>query len=703
MSGSVLLQLTSRLLRIIPPFFLALPIQAADPGSNKNLSLFDLALEDLMNVQIYTAGKTSEKIKNIPASVVLITRNDIERYGYTTLTDVLENTPGLYNIYSYAGVSGNFGVRGFWNPNSQNSNVAILVNGISQVYDNDRSHPLDKINVPVEAIDRIEIIRGPMAVLYGNGAAFGVINIITNEISDDSQNLVSYSYGDLNTKKASLRISGKENDLKFVINAGFLKSDGLDYKFSNMMSPGNVAKLPALGITDPNYSTKNLLTQNRKYLGLSGSYNHWIYDVAYNETEVGIFLLVPPLNNGYLRKSKNTSMMLGYQTAVSKIVDVDVRATYNSSDRDDLAELLVAGVENTQVVNFNSFEFEFLSTITPNDKTNIIAGINYRTMSDLRDVIVAPSLGIPNESFEKTDRITQAVFAQATYQILENLSLVAGLRYEDLRSYRTMGISDGGLPTQSTFGRTLGDIQSTSPRLAAIYTLDTSSVVKFLYGEANRLGDDILKPEVTKTAEINYIYSTRNFFTSVSIFRNQLQDLVIKDLVFENGSLVSRQSNGGKITTNGIELIINGDLTKRLFGEFSITVQDSVNNKNENIKVGYSPKTVSHAKLNYSIKNTIIALIGRYVGSMETMYDLTKQNPDGSYGARTGNKINGYVVLDLNIRQDNIYKSMYVNFKINNILDKEIRYPNNQETNELLDRGTISWGRTLIATIGLTF
>ncbi|MFV1984137.1 MAG: TonB-dependent receptor plug domain-containing protein [Thiohalomonadales bacterium] len=703
MSGPVLLQLTSRLLCIVSPFLFALPIQAADLNSNKNLSLFDLPLEELMNVQIYTAGKTSEKIKNIPASVVLITRKDIERYGYTTLTDVLENTPGLYNIYSYAGVSGNFGVRGFWNPNSQNSNVAILVNGVSQVYDNDRTHPLDKINVPVESIDRIEVIRGPMAVLYGNGAAFGVINIITNDISDDSQNLVSLSYGELNTKKASLRISGKENDLKFVINAGFFKYDGLNNKFSNMMSPGNVAKLPALGITDPNYSTKNLLTLNRKYLGLSGSYNHWIYDVAYNETQVGIFLVVPPLNDGYLRRSKNTSMMLGYQNAVSKIIDVDVKVTYNTSDRDDLAELLVTDVENSQVVNSNSYEFEFLSTITPNDKINIIAGINYRTMSDLRDVIVAPSLGIPNESFEKTDRITQAIFTQATYQVLENLSLVAGLRYEDLRSYKTNGITDGGLPTQSTFGRTLGNIQSTSPRLAAIYTLNTSSVVKFLYGEANRLGDDILKPEITKTTEINYIYSTTKFYTSVSMFRNQLQDLVIKHLVFENGSLVSRESNGGEITTNGIELIINGDLTKRLFGEFSITVQDSEDQKNKNIEVGYSPKTVSHAKLYYTINNSIIALIGRYVGSMETFYDLTKQNPDNSYGARTGNKINSYVVLDLNIRQDNIYKSIYLNFKINNILDKEIRYPNNQETNELLDRGTIGLGRTLIATIGMTF
>lgn len=152
-------------IKFLPHTTLALLFTMPALAAKAESDLFDLSLDELVNVEIVTAGKAPEKIKDIPASVILITRREIEKYGYTTLTDVLENAPGLYNLYSYSGVSGNFGVRGFWNPNSQNSNVAILVNGVSQVYDNERTHPLEKINVPVEAIDRIEIIRGPMAVL----------------------------------------------------------------------------------------------------------------------------------------------------------------------------------------------------------------------------------------------------------------------------------------------------------------------------------------------------------------------------------------------------------------------------------------------------------------------------------------------------------------------------------------------------------
>jgi len=470
-----------------------------------------------------------------------------------------------------------------------------------------------------------------------------------------------------------------------------------------MMSPGNAATLPALGVTDPNYSTGGLLEQESKYFGLSGAYNNWLFDIAYNETDIGLFLLVPPLGDGYYRNAVNTSLMLGYQTEVNEMVAIDFRTTYNNTNRSDNAELLVEGVENTQVVDFNSLELEFLTTITPSKKTSIVAGINYRTMSDLRDVIDGPSIGVINESFEKTDRTTQAIFGQITYQALESLSLVAGLRYEDLQSYQTSGISNGGLPNQSTFGDTRGDIQTTSPRLAAIYSVNERNVIKFLYGEANRLGDDELEPEITKTAEVNYIYSRGNFFSSISLFHNQLQDLVIKDLVFENGNLVSKKRNGGEITTYGIELIFNGDLTEHLFGEFSITLQDSTNENNKDIEVGYSPKTVAHAKLAYKNVNTTLSVLGRYISSMETLYDLTKQNPDSSFGARVGDKIDDYFVLDFNVRQDHVYKAMYLNLKISNLLDEEIRYPNNQETNELLDRGTIGEERMIMGTVGVKF
>ena len=71
----------------------------------------DISLEDLLNVEITTAGKRPEKIGEVPASVVLVTRKDIETYGYQSLEEILQNIPGLFQTNDYFTTS--VGVRGF--------------------------------------------------------------------------------------------------------------------------------------------------------------------------------------------------------------------------------------------------------------------------------------------------------------------------------------------------------------------------------------------------------------------------------------------------------------------------------------------------------------------------------------------------------------------------------------------------------------
>ena len=699
-----MLKINSKLLFsyvLIPLFLFTSQYSAAKESKLSMDALIEMSLDELLNIEIESAGKIPEKIKDIPASVVIVSRTDIKKYGYTTLTDILENVPGFFNIYSYAGVSGNFGVRGFWNPNSQNSNIAILVNGISQIYDNDRTHPMEGINVPVEAIDRIEIIRGPMAVLYGNGASFGVINIITNEFDVEHQNIMSISYGSRKTKKSALRLSGQESDLKFVLNAGHFQSDGLNYKYKDMMSVDNMNSLTNYGINDPEYSTNKLLKQRSHYFGLSGKYKNWLFDVSYNQTEVGIFLLLPSIGNGHTREYKRTNIALSYETDFSSVIKFDFKANYSSSNRNDLSELINKGVDNSQIISFDTLEFEVVSVFNPNIKTKIVSGLFYRTMANLRDVVDAPSVGVVNESFVKSMRSTRAIYTQGTYQLIPSVKLIAGLRYEDLRPYNTSGITDGGLDSQGSFGDSLGGIQHTSGRAAMVYSFNSRNVFKFLYGEANRQRHDKLKPEITKTTEINYIYSRSDFFASMSLFHNKMENLVISDLVLENGTVSTKIRNDGKVSTKGLEVIFNSKISTSFKAELGVTLQDSDDKITPSQNVGYSPKTVAHGKLSYAKNRTTIAILGRYISGMETLFDLTKKNPDNTYGARIGDSVKGYYVIDMNFRQENIYKGLYLNLNVSNLLDQEIRYPNNVETNELLDKGTIGEGRTIVGSIGL--
>jgi len=88
---------------------------------------------------------------------------------------------------------------------------------------------------------------------------------------------------------------------------------------------------------------------------------------------------------------------------------------------------------------------------------------------------------------------------------------------------------------------------------------------------------------------------------------------------------------------------------------------------------------------------------------MESFYNPQTDNEDGTFGARVGDKVDAYAVFDINLRVNDIYKKMYLNFKANNVFDTEIRYANNSDNNELLDKGTIGSGLELTATVGMKF
>ncbi|MCP4218583.1 MAG: Plug domain-containing protein, partial [bacterium] len=225
---------------------------------------FKMSVQELLGVTLQTAGKTPERIVDIPASVVVVTRDDIETYGYRTLEEILEQIPGMYGIDDYAfGMA--FGVRGFWSGASGagNDNMIILLNGISQVYPLEGNYPLYQLPVPIEAIDRIEVIRGPMSVIYGQGAFYGAINIITNTVGYKPFNRVSLSYGSTDTKKIFLRIAGEGKNYHYVANASFFDTDGLDVPLSEMTADR---------FWGQGSSTGGKLEKLERYFSFSGTY-----------------------------------------------------------------------------------------------------------------------------------------------------------------------------------------------------------------------------------------------------------------------------------------------------------------------------------------------------------------------------------------------------------------------------------------------
>jgi outer membrane receptor for ferrienterochelin and colicin len=137
-----------------------------------------LLLDSLLNTRISSVSKYAQTTTEAPASVTIVSSDEIRGYGYRNLEEVLENVRGLYfsNDHNYPYV----GVRGFGEPTDYNDRILVLVDGHTLNEHVWGSAPVGSdLPINLAAVERIEVVRGPASVLYGTSAMFGVINIVT--------------------------------------------------------------------------------------------------------------------------------------------------------------------------------------------------------------------------------------------------------------------------------------------------------------------------------------------------------------------------------------------------------------------------------------------------------------------------------------------------------------------------------------------
>jgi len=137
-----------------------------------------LQLDSLLNTRISTVSKYAQTTTEAPASVTIVSSDEIRDHGYRNLTEVLENVRGVYfsNDHNYAYV----GTRGFSRPTDYNNRILVLVDGHTLNEHVWGSAPVGRdLTLNLSAVERVEVVRGPGSVLYGTSAMFGVVNIVT--------------------------------------------------------------------------------------------------------------------------------------------------------------------------------------------------------------------------------------------------------------------------------------------------------------------------------------------------------------------------------------------------------------------------------------------------------------------------------------------------------------------------------------------
>lgn len=219
----------------------AVSIASYAQEQKEEVDLFELSLEELLDIPINSASRKDETLFEAPLSSYTITSADIQKSGATSIPEALRMAPGVIVRETSNGVY-DIHIRGFDNmlrtsETYAKSNLATLV-----MIDNRPvfSHSLggtfwEALPIDLNDVERIEIVRGPSAPLFGPNAVTGVINIITRRPDSAKYVNANVQYGNANTMIANATVGSKVSDkLSFAVSGNFQERNRFDEDYYNI-------------------------------------------------------------------------------------------------------------------------------------------------------------------------------------------------------------------------------------------------------------------------------------------------------------------------------------------------------------------------------------------------------------------------------------------------------------------------------------
>ncbi len=344
---------------------------------------------------VVSAKRFATSIDTAPVNITTITAQQIENSNATHLSQVLEMQAGVYikDLFGITGSKSSADLGGFGA--SGGHNTLILINGRRQ---NDVDLTGANLAViPLNSIAKIEIIHGSSAVLYGDNAVSGVINIVTKSGYEQDQGMASISGGSFSTKGIDASYSKSIDNTAFFIAADVVQSDG--YR------------------DESEFDQKSLVTE------ISQSSDDWNYGARLNSFDEELQL--PGELNEPVFETTPTAASSSNQKAEQKRNGIDMFIS-----GDTFAGELAYSDKNQEAVIFGTTEAD-LNTLsfTPRFKHEIsnhqlIAGIDLY-MSELD---TKADFGVPNINQSNTSRDSYAIYVTDNYQLTQASSITAGLR-----------------------------------------------------------------------------------------------------------------------------------------------------------------------------------------------------------------------------------------------------------------------------------
>lgn len=382
--------------------FAAAPARSADADPSADApDLAALSIEQLTQVEVTSVGRKDQKLSQVAAAVFVITAEDIRRSGVANVPELLRMVPGIQVAQIAANIWA-ISSRGF---NGRGANeMLVMVDGRS-IYNSLFAGTFwDQNQVPLDQIERIEVIRGAGATMWGSNAVDGVISIVTKKSKETKGTLLTAEAGNTNLPDAGIRFGGQAGEgLQYRMDAGFGEHPGL--------LAANGASAWDRWNSGHGGFRLDWQASERDSLSFDGG----AYQGGGNETYNTLFPL-PAVLSAVAPFNFSGGSFMGRWQHKFKGSEIAIEAYY---DRENRAEVIARG-------GLNTTDFDFQHHIPLGRRNDFIWGAGYRFRADhsVEDSVVS--------NFNET---LLSSFAQDELVLVpDRLTLTLGARIQDYRT-----------------------------------------------------------------------------------------------------------------------------------------------------------------------------------------------------------------------------------------------------------------------------
>ena len=377
-------------------------------NSESNL-IIKLVPSSIMGAALEVIGRYPSK--HTPNFTDNITRDIISEQKSQTLSELFRNVLGIdVQMEHNVGRNANVSIRGSsdYKPGGYNNRVLVLLDGFQMSIPNSGS--VDWNGMPLEFIDRVEVLKGPMSSLYGQNSMGGVINLVTKKFKNEFSTLKA-SYGTFNSKDLDVGLNRNIND-NLSLQTLFQYKEGDGHRFNSQFRQNNIY----LKLSKPESNLTTSIIVNKSYTGQPG----------FDRVER------PSLISYRLTNRDSIYLQFFKRFKFKNNQDLDYSFSVNHfythyRDRKDVPDTEVEPENFYNDLSVNTrIEYQWLI----NNDLYFLAG---------DDIIFEQSeISVFNDSFENPWQITHGIFGRLKYQVNPKLSLAAGIRHD----FRTVKPAD---------------------------------------------------------------------------------------------------------------------------------------------------------------------------------------------------------------------------------------------------------------------